>query len=263
MKPWGLLLAGLACLAVAAPAAPPLQPVTIVAHRGLTEGMPENTIAAFRRAAERGVPVVELDVRVTRDGQLAIMHDTTVDRTTNGTGRVAAMTLATIQALDAGGPDHPGEGVPTLADALEAMGGKGTRLLLDIKPGTPLEKVIGLVRKHHAEASAIFGLRRAKDVARVRHELPASTALSFMATPGDAAAHASAGTQIIRLWSDWVEADPSLVRRTQALGPQVWILVGRHLPRSDREWRALHARMIATGAEGLVTDRPELASPSP
>jgi glycerophosphoryl diester phosphodiesterase len=255
MRFGGLLLTGLACLAGPASAAPPPQPVTIVAHRGLTAGMPENTLAAFRGAAERGVPVIELDLRSTRDGHIVVMHDPTVDRTTKGSGRVADMTLASIKTLEVA---KRGAQVPTFAEALQAMSGTGTRLLLDIKPGTPLDKVIGDVRRHHAEARVIFGLRHASDIARVRRELPTATALAFIPGAGDAPAHAAAGAQIIRLWSDWVVADPALVKRTKELGPSVWVMVGRRLPARKREWRSLHARLIELGADGIVTDRPDL-----
>ena len=76
----------------------------------------------------------------------------------------------------------------------------------------------------------------------------------------DATAFAAAGARIIRLWSDWVVADPAIVARTQAIGSEVWIMVGRKLPKGDGGWRALHERMMATGAEGLITNRPDLIS---
>lgn len=234
----------------------PSAPVTIVAHRGLAVGVPENTIAAFRRSVERGVPVIELDVRETADGQLVILHDETLDRTTSCSASLAATYYVQLASCDAGG----GERVPSLADALAFVRDRPARLLLDIKPGTSLRRVVREVRAGGFKGKVIFGLRRAKDVARVRRELPGSTILAFMPDVGDAAAFADAGADIIRLWSDWVDADPGLVRRVRAQGPKAWVMVGRRLPSGDGQWRALHSRMIAAGAQGLITDRPELIS---
>jgi glycerophosphoryl diester phosphodiesterase len=246
-------VAGLALMLLAAAQQPQ---VTIVAHRGLAAGVPENTLAAFRQSVERGLKVIELDLRVTRDGQIVILHDETLDRTTNCSGPLVQHMLSALASCDAGG----GERVPSFAEALGFNRDQPARLLLDIKPGTSVDKVIAEVRGHHAESKVIFGLRRVRDVARVRRELPGATTLAFMPEIRDAPAFADAGADIIRLWSDWIESDPQQVTRTRALGPQVWIMVGRHLPAREGEWRALHARMIATGAQGLITDRPELIS---
>lgn len=259
MRPEGLLLAGLACLASTATAAPP-QPVTIVAHRGLAEGMPENTLAAFRQSVERGLSIIELDVRTTKDGHLVILHDVTLNRTTDCSGLLADFNLERVRSCDAGWPSHPGERIPTLAEALEFASDRPVRLLLDIKPGTSVPNVLKEVRRHRSELKVILGLRQAIDIAQVRSEAPTVSVLAFMPNLSDASSFAAAGATIVRLWSDWVEANPAIVARTRALGPKAWIMVGRKLPKRDEEWRALHARMIASGAEGLITNRPDLIS---
>ncbi|HEU0311383.1 MAG TPA: glycerophosphodiester phosphodiesterase family protein [Sphingomicrobium sp.] len=247
-------------LALEAPPTALPRPVTIVAHRGLAEGIPENTLAAFHHSVKRGIAVIELDVRATQDGHLVILHDETLDRTTDCNGRLAELSLARVKACDAGWPSHPGERIPTLTEALEVVRGRPIRLLLDIKPGVELGEALDIVRDHKAEAKVILGLRRSADVATARAQMPSVPILAFMPDAVDAAKFASAGAHIIRLWSDWVEADPALVDRTRALGPEVWVMVGKRLPARKREWRDLHTRMIATGAEGLITDRPDLTS---
>ena len=73
----------------------------IIAHRGLDEAFPENSLIAFRAALERGM-AIEIDVRGTSDEELVVMHDDTVDRTTDGSGAVANMTLPELKQLDAG-----------------------------------------------------------------------------------------------------------------------------------------------------------------
>ena len=73
-----------------------------IAHRGASGTFPENTLSAFRAAIDAGADMCELDVQLTRDGAVVVIHDETVDRTTDGTGEVAALTLEEIQRLDAG-----------------------------------------------------------------------------------------------------------------------------------------------------------------
>lgn len=131
----------------------------VIAHRGGAGLWPENTLHAFRHAAELGVDVLELDVHGTRDGHLVVIHDSTVDRTTNGTGAVKELSLAELQALDAGyawsvdgGENFPyrdqGIRIPALAEVFSSL--PRTRMLLEIKPAEPaVAKTLGqLIRDH-------------------------------------------------------------------------------------------------------------------
>lgn len=96
--------------------------VYVAAHRGWCEKYPENTMAAFKAAAQLRVDQIETDVRLTKDGELVLIHDATVDRTTNGSGRVIDLTLAELKALDAGikkGESFKGEQIPTFKEFLE------------------------------------------------------------------------------------------------------------------------------------------------
>lgn len=115
--------------------------VLVIAHRGGAGLWPENTLYAFERAAEMGVDVLELDVHTTADGVLVVMHDSTVERTTDGAGAIRQMTLAELQRLDAGyrwtpdaGQTFPlrGKGlrVPTLAEVFDAS----PRVRFNIEP---------------------------------------------------------------------------------------------------------------------------------
>ena len=99
-------------------------PPLIIAHRGASGTRPENTLAAFRRAVELGADMIELDVQLTRDGGVVVLHDDTLERTTDGAGPLAASTLADVRRLDAGSwfaPAFAGERVPTLAEVLAAI----------------------------------------------------------------------------------------------------------------------------------------------
>jgi len=131
---------------VARPAILESERVLIIGHRGAAGLAPENTLPAFAAGLQHGADLLELDVRRTRDGVLVLMHDETVDRTTNGRGRVADMTLAEIKALDAGyhftpdgGRTYPWRGqgvtVPTLVEVLAAF--PEARFLIEVKEATP------------------------------------------------------------------------------------------------------------------------------
>src|SRR4051794_41111249 len=99
----------------------------LIAHRGGAGEAPENTLAAFRRSLAMGITWFELDVQSTRDGALVVIHDETIDRTTNGTSPVASLLFEEIRRLDAGshfGPEYAGEKVPTLREVLELCAGE-------------------------------------------------------------------------------------------------------------------------------------------
>ncbi|MDX2027517.1 MAG: glycerophosphodiester phosphodiesterase [Alphaproteobacteria bacterium] len=109
----------------------------VIAHRGASALAPENTMAAFRLAREQGAVWIETDVKLTRDGVPILMHDDTLDRTTDGKGPVAAQDWADIKKLDAGSwfdPAFTGERVPHLADFLRFALDHNLRINLEIKP---------------------------------------------------------------------------------------------------------------------------------
>lgn len=108
----------------------------VIAHRGDSRRAPEQTLAAYRLAAERGAEMIEADVHRTRDGRLVMLHDGTLDRTTSGSGPIAAMEFDEVRALDAGswfGPAFAGERVPTLDELFELASELGVSLCLEAK----------------------------------------------------------------------------------------------------------------------------------
>jgi glycerophosphoryl diester phosphodiesterase len=100
----------------------------IMGHRGAPADEPENTLRSFARALAVGVAAVELDVQLTKDGRLAVIHDETLDRTTNGQGRVKDFTLGELKRLDAG----RGEPIPSLEEVFDLVQGKG-HLVVELK----------------------------------------------------------------------------------------------------------------------------------
>jgi glycerophosphoryl diester phosphodiesterase len=131
------------------------------AHRGGAGLAPENTLAAFRQALELGVDVLEMDLHVTRDGAVVVIHDATIDRTTNGRGAVSDHTLETLRGYDAGvkfAPQFAGERIPALRQVIELVQASGratVRLNLETKfakgregkPSDFEERVLAILRE--------------------------------------------------------------------------------------------------------------------
>jgi glycerophosphoryl diester phosphodiesterase len=130
----------------------------VVAHRGSSGTAPENTLSALRQALSSGAVMCEVDVHTTRDGQLVIMHDPDVSRTTNGEGRISEMDLADIRRLDAGswfGPEFAGEPVPTLEEAIAALG-QSMDICIEVKNADPSQVLDRVLSRRFLSRSIIF-----------------------------------------------------------------------------------------------------------
>lgn len=249
-------------------------PVMVVAHRACWKETAENSIASIRTCRELGVDMVELDVQRTRDGHLVLMHDETVDRTTNGRGRVADLTLAEVRALrlraGAGGPGAlvTKEAPPTFAEAMEAARGallvnvdaKGDvnlqavreleRMgLIDhalIKSGDPLDPPL----RRMAEAGEILFMPIVREIGGL---LLAEAAGRYDPTPP--------AFEVTFLTAAWFQAGaPAILARNARL----WVntLEPRHAAGSidadalrdpDAHW----GRLIGWGVDMIQTDEPE------
>jgi glycerophosphoryl diester phosphodiesterase len=149
----------------------------VIAHRGGARRAPENTLPALTGAAALGADAVELDVRLSRDGEVVVIHDPTVDRTTQGRGEVRALTALQLESLDAGfrftvdrGATHPfrgsGIGVPRLADVVAATG--GMPLLIEIKAPEALAPTVALLERLGATERAVVAASAFAAVAPAR-----------------------------------------------------------------------------------------------
>lgn len=135
----------------------------IFAHRGAKAAAPENTIPAFQRALEMGVDGVELDAQITKDGQLAVIHDFDVDKTTSGTGPVSQFTAAELAALDAGShfsAEYADVGVPMLPEVLDLLQNQ-MEINVEIKSqdrqgGPEVELVLDLIRERDLYESVLI-----------------------------------------------------------------------------------------------------------
>lgn len=220
----------------------------IVAHRGASFEAPENTLAAFKRAWALGVEAVELDVRMTKDGEVVVIHDPTTARTAGVDRAVADQTLAELQALDAGGWKHVkyrGARIPTLAEALATIP-PGRTMFVEIKTG-----------RETAEAIA--------DVIRTARPTSATIALQGF-DPDALGALAAALPQAMAYWT----VDPPLDEADQPL-PYTRALIDeavrRGVPALALDHRAVTEEFLAAARDaGLlvdvwtVNDPPELAA---
>lgn len=219
-----------------------------VAHRGgIGDGAPENTLAAFRDAIAAGADVIELDLRGTLDGRVVVLHDATLDRTTSGRGPVAEQPLAALKRLDAG----RGERIPEYEEVLELIAGERVELLLDVKESPRLspERVVRATQRRRAVLDVIVGVRSLEDLRRYRDLDPNLRTLGFPGSVGEIPGFVAAGADVVRLWPDWIRADPGRVAELHGQGRAVWTTAG------DAPVAELEA-LIDAGVDGILTDRP-------
>lgn len=213
---------------------------------------PGNTLAGVRRAAEAGADAAEVDVRTAKDGVLVCLHDDTVDRTTDGTGKVAELTLADIKKLDAGvkfDAKYQGERVPTLREVLAAAKGK-IGIMLDLKEdGEEYAKRIAVeVRGQGEPKRLVLGVRSVGHAKLFGNLLPEARQVGLVPTAEDIEPFAKAGVTVIRLWPKWL-SDETLVPRVRKLGLELHLGTGMGT-------KAEVLPLLAHGPESLASDDP-------
>lgn len=233
----------------------------VVAHRGASAYAPENTLAAFRLAVEQGADAVELDAKLTRDGEVIVIHDQTVNRTTGGTGVVREMTLAQLKALDAGAlfdPKYTGEPVPTLEEVFQAVGGKvviNVEITNYTSPTDALpDRIVDLIRKYRLEEWILFSSFHPLNLLRVRRKLPAvPAALLTQAGPAGRLLRGGLGRVFSPHWfhpyyTD-VSAESLAQEHRRGRKVNVWTVNAAEDIRRLSRW----------GIDGIITDDPLLA----
>jgi glycerophosphoryl diester phosphodiesterase len=223
-----------------------------IAHRGASGTFPENTLSAFRAAIDAGADMCELDVQLTRDGAVVVIHDETVDRTTDGKGEVVALTLEEIQRLDAGakfkGGTIKGERISTLDEVFAATSGK-CGLNIELKGAGVEAQVAAIMQARNAFADSIvssfnwdylkkiqmlhFNIR----IALLAEEKPVDLMMNAVAMR----AHA-----INPRW-DMVTADLCKAAHERGLKVYTWTVD------ADARMRAL----AECGVDGIMTNYPE------
>jgi glycerophosphoryl diester phosphodiesterase len=219
--------------------------VIITGHRGVMGSEPENTLRSFRRAIEYWCDEIELDLRVTSDDQLIVLHDATVDRTTNGTGPVEELTFDELRTLDAGS----GEQVPTWAETIEVV---GVRIQAEVKAARAVPLLVESLQADPSLAErTMVTSSKAEILLAVRRAMPsASTGLIFGRTPDVAdvlalTRAAEAGWALCGIAGLTVEGVAELHR--EGLQVTAW-------PVPDA---SVLARAVELGVDGITTDHPD------
>jgi len=232
----------------------------IIAHRGDKMHAPENTLAAFKLAAENGADAIEFDVKLTVDGRVIALHDQTVNRTTNGTGRISHLPFAVVRDLDAGtwfSETFRGESIPTLDEVFETV---GKRLLINIELtnyATPFDnlvpKVVDSVKKHGLKNLTLFSSFIARNLQMTRSLLPEVPRgiLCMRGKLGSWGRNFTWRGDYFALHPNLTDVTASLVARVQAAGKRVhaWTV------NSEEDLK----RMIGLGVDAIITDDPVLA----
>lgn len=201
----------------------------VIGHMGSCADRPGNTLVGVRRAIEAGAHVTEVDVRTTKDGVLVCLHDAEVDRTTDGKGKVADLTLADVKKLEAGvrfDARFAGERVPTLREVLELAKGK-IAVMIDLKEDGEgyAEQIATAVRAFGEPKRVVLGIRSVEHAKRFRKLLPDGRQIGLVPTADDIEPFAKAGVTAIRLWPKWL-SDEKLVPRVRKLGLELHLGTG-------------------------------------
>ena len=228
----------------------------VIAHRGASAAAPENTIAAFEHALADGADAIELDVHLSRDDHPVVIHDGTLERTTNGVGPVRGHTMRELKRLDAGvwrGSAFAGQRLQTLPEVLERFRGR-TRFWIELKGGSDIypdieERIVGLLEVYdaidcalvqsfdHAALSRLRGFSRELSLGALLDRAPLD--LAHDVPPAASAVCASA---------EILGASEREAIRRSGRGCHVWTV----------NEPALMDRLVEWSVDGIITDRPDL-----
>jgi glycerophosphoryl diester phosphodiesterase len=233
----------------------------VLAHRGDLTHAPENTLPAFQQAIQKGADGVELDVKLTSDGHVIVFHDLTVERTSNGTGRVAQLTLEELRKLDAGSwfnEKFRGTKVPLLEEVFETVGRDKLINIELTNYSSPrdglVDKVCELIKRHNNQGQVLFSSFFASNLKRAAQLLP-ETPRGLLALPG--------------LAGIWARSFGFMFGEYQALHPHISNVDRQQVQRAHRLNRRVHVWTANTpdevnqlkewGVDGIFTDDPQTA----
>jgi len=242
-----------------APTHSPARPL-IVAHRGCSHRAPENTLASYRLALKTGAEMAECDVHVSADGVVMLLHDDTLDRTTNGSGPMSAKTAAELKTLDAGSwkdPQYAGERIPTLVEALKLVHGK-LRFVIEIKGTGMGQPVVDAIQEAGVKPTEVmvisFYHAALVSILAIEPTLPSAWLLDALPpAPADRAQLLQHGLDlgIVGIGLSRKRVDEDFVRMAHVMGLKVFV----YTVNDPDEMR----RIAAMGVDALISDRPDLA----
>jgi glycerophosphoryl diester phosphodiesterase len=234
---------------------------TIYAHRGASAYAPENTLAAFQLALRQSADAVELDAKLSADGQVVVIHDQTVDRTTDGQGKVSQLTLRQLKELDAGShfdASFRGEQIPTLEEVFEAVG-RHTMINVELTNYASIfdslpDEAVKLVRGHGLEKRVMFSSFNPRALLRAR-KLSPEIPIALLALPGPSGSWARSWLGCLlayrALHPEVRDVTPELVASVHKRGCLVNVYTVNQAEAMDR--------LLSMQVDGIFTDDPALA----
>lgn len=232
--------------------------VLIAAHRGAHLVAPENSLEAFQQTIGMGIDIIELDVRCTKDGQLVVIHDKTVDRTTNGKGAVDSLSFDEIRKLRLLNKGKLTDlQVPSLREALLLAKGK-ILVDLDIKSASCIDKIMQEVKETGTENTCFFFVTKAQHVAKLKQYDPLfRTLLRTNSEKNAKEALASIKTEAIHI--DTSHHTEEMVKFIKAKGARVWInALGEVDEKAAAGNPAAFEEVLNKGVNIIQTDQPAL-----
>jgi glycerophosphoryl diester phosphodiesterase len=192
----------------------------VVAHRGASAVAPECTLACVQAAMKTGATAIEVDVRTTKDNVLVVLHDTTVDRTTNGSGKINDLTWDQVRNLDAGSwfdSKFKDQRIPRLRDVLKVAKGR-VDILLDLKETSDAfaTSVTQEVKKYGAPKETIIGVRTIEHAKSFRKTIRGARQLALPSSVDLIEEFAAAKVDMIRIWPKWLKNGDAPIRRVRA-----------------------------------------------
>ncbi|MFN2235314.1 MAG: glycerophosphodiester phosphodiesterase [Anaerolineales bacterium] len=238
-----------------------LQTPTIFAHRGASVYAPENTLSSFLLAISQNADAIELDAKLCASGEVVVIHDPSVDRTTNGLGKVLELPLKALREFDAGswfGTDFQGEGIPTLDEVFEVVGRKifiNVEITNYASPCDDLpNSVVELVRRHGLQESVLFSSFNPLALRKANKLLP-EVPIGLLALPG--------------IQGAWARSWPGRFVPHQALHPEMQDTTLNLINKQHRLGRRVHVWTVNSAdnmrtlfnwkIDGIFTDDPLLA----
>jgi len=217
----------------------------VVGHRGAAGVLPENTIKGFEYAISLGVTYVECDVHLTLDKHLVVMHDATVDRTTNGTGKIEDLSFETIRNLDAG----EGAQVPTLDEVLAVTKGNVT-LLCELKGEGVEQAAVDVVKRQGMDTEVMFSSFYMDRIQRVKQIDNTLSIRAIMASPSKEDIQNAIHLGIVGFDVHYRNLTLQMIEDAHAAGVNI-------IAWNPDTWAEQKA-MIGLGVDGVSSDRPDI-----
>lgn len=239
----------------------------IIAHRGGAKLAPENTLVSFKNAIAIGVDMIEIDVHFSKDSEIIVIHDESLDRTTNGTGEVKDLTLDEIKKYDAGSwfsEDYKNEKVPTLTEVLQTINAQ-CKLLIEIKDGDERypgleKKIVETIKEHNAEEWVVVQSFNKNSILRIKEFYPDLITYYLLGKGGFNDFY----TEV----SDQISKGKSIEKKFDGIAPNHKVLDKNKVDLLHKTGFGIFTytvndkedmqKVIELGVDGIITDSPDI-----